>query len=175
MSGRALALVAGVWLAGCHVDRTFPNARLRCTDSNDCPAGFTCETVPGLQAGPKVCCQGGNCTTPSPPGTGGAGMTGSGGVTGSTGDGATGSGGSVGGGGGGPDAASCSSECSPGMIRCENGGGRACKTDQPCAYWGPIDPKNVCSGLQLVDDGIEEADVSVQCAGNLCLIGGITP
>jgi hypothetical protein len=172
MSARVCLAVMAIWLAGCHVDRTVPNAQLRCKQDSDCPGGLTCQAVTDQLL---VCCGKGQPCTLSDAGTssggtgGGAGGTvgGGGGVGGGTSD---------GGGGQPPTDGPCAPQCTLGMLRCDSGGGRRCEmAPDGCLVWGTSSAGIPCPGLQLIDDGIEERDVSVQCAGNLCLIGGITP
>jgi hypothetical protein len=169
MSARVCLAVMAIWLAGCHVDRTVPNAHLRCTKDSDCPGGLTCQAVADKLS---VCCgKGQTCTLPDGGGGVGGGAGGAGGTVGGVG----GSGATSDGGGGGVDGP-CAPQCTLGMVSCGSGGGRRCETaPDGCLVWGAPSASNPCPGLQLIDDGIEERDVSVQCAGNLCLIGGITP
>jgi hypothetical protein len=42
----------------CSVDRGIPNARLRCRTALDCPAGYQCQPIEGVQ-GTNVCCRNG--------------------------------------------------------------------------------------------------------------------
>jgi hypothetical protein len=56
------------------------------------------------------------------------------------------------------------------------GGAQTCGGRPPCLRWGPVipAPAGACT-IQLIDDGLEEPDLAVECSGTLCLIGGITP
>jgi hypothetical protein len=49
--------LAALAVAGCTVDRTVTNRSLRCDQQQDCPTGFSCVALGGLQ----VCCQGPGC------------------------------------------------------------------------------------------------------------------
>jgi hypothetical protein len=176
----AMAMAMAVALAACTVERSVPNNVLRCEQGQACPGGLVC-TPSGSQ---MRCCLASGCQ----PRISEAGASGTGGVSGSGGAPATGGGDSgpaTGGSGpatggtggsatdGGPG---CTSECMPGQTRCVPGGIQSCLAPGPCFHWGPTGPApaNACT-VQLIDDGIDERDLAVDCSGNLCLIGGITP
>ena len=157
---RALALVALAAFAACSVDRGIPNARLGCKDDSACPTGYKCQA----SAGRMVCCLGGNCS--APPGTGGS--PGAGGEGG-----AGGSGGTTTGGVGGGTTGGAGGNATDGAGGSATGGAGGSPTDGAGGAGGS------CTGsgcaIKLIDDGIEERDMSSDCAGTLCLIGGITP
>jgi hypothetical protein len=177
MRARVCLAAMAMWLAGCHVDRAVPNAHLHCNHDSDCPGDLKCFPSP---VGATLCCKSAeSCVPPPDGGTGNGGTVGGGGGSGGSvgGGGVGGSSGSVPGDGGGASVdGPCAPQCSPGMIQCGSAGGRRCEmAADGCLIWGNASASIPCPGLQLIDDGIEERDVSAQCAGNLCLIGGITP
>jgi hypothetical protein len=153
---RVSLVVALLLLGSCTLRHGIPNGQLACADDRGCPQGYVCDPAK------LVCCLHGDCTANAGRAPGESDPD----VNGRT--------------GGGPFAdrdggAPPDGKTSPVSTGGTGGGASSTGGSSGTGGGGAVEVCPAPCPLRLLDHGLDERDLATQCAGQLCVTGGLAP